>query len=177
MKITRIELFNFGSYAGKNVFDLTSNKAEQRVIVIGGKNGAGKTTLFTAIEIGLYGNYAFGFKTAGRHYLKQVYSLINNQARVDDNETAYVELSFEHIVNSEKQNYCVKRLWSWNDNKVEEQLIVKRNNETLEHDALTNFQNYLIHLIPPDLLKLYFLMVRRLLTIFLVIKLLTSKTL
>lgn len=156
MKITRIELFNFGSYAGKNVFDLTSNKAEQRVIVIGGKNGAGKTTLFTAIEIGLYGNYAFGFKTAGRHYLKQVYSLINNQARVDDNETAYVELSFEHIVNSEKQNYCVKRLWSWNDNKVEEQLIVKRNNETLEHDALTNFQNYLIHLIPPDLLKLYF---------------------
>lgn len=156
MRITKIELFNFGSYAGKNVFDLTSNNPEQRVVVIGGKNGAGKTTLFTAIEIGLYGNFAFGFKTAGRHYLKEIYSLINNQARVDDHANAYVEISFDHVVNSEKQEYCIKRHWSWGDNKVEETLIVKQDNERLEGEALSNFQNYLIHLIPPDLLKLYF---------------------
>lgn len=50
----------------------------------------------------------------------------------------------------------VQRSWSWDDGKVSEALFVERNGVELVEDDLLNFQNYLIHLIPPDLLKLYF---------------------
>ena len=64
MRIKNIELHNFGSYGGHNSFNFESGIPEERVVVIGGKNGAGKTTLFTAIQVCLYGNYAFGFKVS-----------------------------------------------------------------------------------------------------------------
>lgn len=69
MRIKNIELHNFGSYGGHNSFNFESDIPEERVVVIGGKNGTGKTTLFTAIQVCLYGNFAFGFKTAGKRYL------------------------------------------------------------------------------------------------------------
>ncbi|MEI3142573.1 MAG: AAA family ATPase [Oscillospiraceae bacterium] len=71
-----------------------SDSPEERVVVIGGKNGAGKTTLFTAVQVCLYGNFAFGFKTAGKRYLTEIYNLINNQVRIDDNESAFIEIGF-----------------------------------------------------------------------------------
>ena len=55
MKIHRIELCNFGSYAGKCEFDLNTGK-KGNIVLIGGKNGAGKTTLFSGIKLCLYGN-------------------------------------------------------------------------------------------------------------------------
>ena len=84
MRIKNIQLHNFGSYGGHNSFNFEANSPEERVVVIGGKNGAGKTTLFTAVQICLYGNFAFGFKTAGKRYLSEVYNLINNQIRVNE---------------------------------------------------------------------------------------------
>ena len=66
MRIKKIELYNFGSYEGQNELNFEITNPEQRVVVIGGKNGAGKTTLFTALQVCLYGHYAFGYKTAGK---------------------------------------------------------------------------------------------------------------
>ena len=79
MKINNISLFNFGSYKGLNSFDFHNADPNKRVVVIGGKNGAGKTTLFTALQICLYGHYAFGFRSTGRHYLREIYNLVNNK--------------------------------------------------------------------------------------------------
>ena len=55
MKLKTINLYNFGSYEGKNTISFEDSSEEKRVVVIGGKNGAGKTTLFTALQICLYG--------------------------------------------------------------------------------------------------------------------------
>lgn len=156
MKIKQIELFNFGSYEDCSTFDLTSSDADQRIVIIGGKNGAGKTTLFTAIQVGLYGNYAFGYKTVGHHYLKEIYNLINNRARLNNEATAYVKIIFEHIGNREKTEYSLLRQWTWETGAVEETLLVNQNGIELDNDELIRFQNYLVHLIPPDMLKLYF---------------------
>ena len=68
MRIKNIELHNFGSYADHNSFSFESSTPEERVVVIGGKNGAGKTTLFTAVQVCLYGHYAFGYKSASKKY-------------------------------------------------------------------------------------------------------------
>lgn len=156
MRIKNIELHNFGSYGGHNSFNFESDSPEERVVVIGGKNGAGKTTLFTAIQVCLYGNYAFGFKTSGRRYLSEIYNLINNQVRIDENESAFIEISFQQIDDTDLFDYVIHRSWSWPQNDIQESLHVWQNGHQLEENELLNFQNYLIHLIPPDMLKLYF---------------------
>ena len=156
MRIKNIELHNFGSYGGHNSFRFESNLPEERVVVIGGKNGAGKTTLFTAIQVCLYGNFAFGFKTAGKRYLNEIYNLINNQVRIDENGSAFIEIGFQQVDNTDLFNYIIRRSWSWPQNDIQESLSVWQNGRQLEEDELLNFQNYLIHLIPPDMLRLYF---------------------
>ena len=156
MRIKNIELNNFGSYAGQNVFDFESSSQEERVVVIGGKNGAGKTTLFTAVQVCLYGNYAFGFKTAGRKYLNEIYDLINSQARIDAKESAYLEIRFQQVDDTDLLDYVIRRSWTWPQNELQEEFSVWQNGVQLVVEELVNFQNYLIHLIPPDMLKLYF---------------------
>ncbi len=156
MRIKSIKLYNFGSYVGQNLFDFQSDRPEQRVVVIGGKNGAGKTTLFTAVQVCLYGNFAFGYKAAGKLYLREIYDLINNQVRIDDQESAFIEIEFQQIDDTDLYNYVIRRSWSWPQNELEETLTVWQNGNQLDADELLNFQNYLIHLIPPDMLKLYF---------------------
>ena len=152
MRIKSIKLYNFGSYVGQNLFDFQSDHPEQRVVVIGGKNGAGKTTLFTAVQVCLYGNFAFGYKAAGKLYLREIYDLINNQVRIDDQETAFIEIEFQQIDDTDLYNYMIRRSWSWPQNELEETLTVWQNGNQLDADELLNFQNYLIHLIPPDML-------------------------
>lgn len=156
MRIKNIELHNFGSYAGHNSFNFESMSPEERVVVIGGKNGAGKTTLFTAVQVCLYGNYAFGFKTAGKKYLNEIYDLINSQVRIDEKESAYLEIGFQQVDNTDLFEYAIRRSWSWAQNEMQESLSVWQNGQQLQEEELLNFQNYLIHLIPPDMLKLYF---------------------
>lgn len=156
MRIKNIELHNFGSYAGHNSFNFESMVPEERVVVIGGKNGAGKTTLFTAVQVCLYGNYAFGFKTAGKKYLNEIYDLINSQVRIDEKESAYLEIGFQQVDNTDLYDYVIRRSWFWQQNDMQESLSVWQNGQPLQEDELLNFQSYLIHLIPPDMLKLYF---------------------
>lgn len=156
MRIKNIELHNFGSYADHNSFSFESSSPEERVVVIGGKNGAGKTTLFTAVQVCLYGHYAFGFKSASKKYFSEIYNLINSQVRIDEKENAYLEIIFQQVDNTDLFEYVIRRSWTWELNEIRESLAVWKNGQPLEEDELVNFQNYLIHLIPPDMLKLYF---------------------
>lgn len=156
MKLKTINLYNFGSYEGKNSISFEDHNEEKRVVVIGGKNGAGKTTLFTALQICLYGYHSFGFKSASKQYFKEVYNLINNKVRLDELAASFVEVVFEQITDTEKVIFEVKRLWTWLNSDIGEQLIVTRDGTVLEEEELANFQNFLVHLIPPELLKLYF---------------------
>lgn len=156
MRIKQIELNNFGSYEGCSCFDFECDSPEKRVSVIGGKNGAGKTTLFTAIQVCLYGNYAFGFKAAGKRYLNEIYSLINSRVRIDSSKQAHVEISFQQVDDADLFDYTIRRSWTWPNNEIIETLSVLRNGNPLDEDEFLSFQNYLIHLIPPDMLKLYF---------------------
>ena len=132
MKLKTINLYNFGSYEGKNSIAFEDSNEEKRVVVIGGKNGAGKTTLFTALQICLYGYHSFGFKSASKQYFKEVYNLINNKVRLDEFAASYVEVVFEQITDTEKVIFEVKRLWTWLNSDIEEQLIVTRDGSVLD---------------------------------------------
>lgn len=102
-----------------------------------------------------YGHIAFGYKSAGKLYYKELFSLINDNARMDENATAYVEITFvENRIDQDE--YVMTRHWSWNNTNIIESVSVIKNNISFDEEALADFQNYLLHLIPPDLLNLYF---------------------
>ena len=134
MKIERIELNNFGSYEDINSFDVMTHDQSKRIIIIGGKNGAGKTTLFTAIQICLYGHASFGFKTSGKRYLKEIYDLINNQARLDETKSAYVKICFSES-RIDTDHYEVTRFWTWSNSIITEIFSVKQNGVLLDEEA------------------------------------------
>ena len=71
MQITRLELNNFSSYEGVNIFDF-SVEDDKPIILIGGQNGAGKTSIFTVIKIALYGPLAFGYTGHNSYYSKKI---------------------------------------------------------------------------------------------------------
>ena len=156
MKLTKIELNNFGSYYGKNVLSIDVSDEHKQIVLIGGENGAGKTTLFTAIVLCLYGHYSFGYKNSGKLYTQKVFTYINDTAKLDEEESAYVTLDFVDSSNGDLDSYSITRSWAWKKSNVKETIRAQKNGQELEKQSLTDFQNFLLNMIPPSLLKLYF---------------------
>ena len=156
MKLTKIELNNFGSYYGKNVLSIDVYDDNKQIVLIGGENGAGKTTLFTAIVLCLYGHYSFGYKNSGKVYTQKVFTYINDTAKLDEDESASVTLDFVDSSNGDLDSYSITRSWTWKKSNVKESITAQKNGQILEKQSLIDFQNFLINMIPPSLLKLYF---------------------
>ena len=156
MKLTKIELNNFGSYYGKNVLSIDVSDDNKQIVLIGGENGAGKTTLFTAIVLCLYGHYSFGYKNSGKIYTQKVFTYINDTAKLDEDESAFVTLDFVDSSNGDLDSYSITRSWTWKKSNVKESITAQKNGQILEKQSLIDFQNFLINMIPPSLLKLYF---------------------
>ena len=156
MKLTKIELNNFGSYYGKNALSIDVSDDLKQIVLIGGENGAGKTTLFTAIVLCLYGHYSFGYKNSGKVYTQKVFTYINDTAKLDEDESAYVTLDFVDSSNGDLDFYSITRSWTWKKSNVKESIVAQKNGQVLEKQSLADFQNFLLNMIPPSLLKLYF---------------------
>ena len=156
MILQKIELNNFGSYKNYNVFKLDTTDSSKKIVIIGGKNGAGKTTLFLAIELALYGHYCLGYKNSGKRYIKKIMTYINDQAKIDENENAYVAIEFTDSSNGDLDQYRIVRSWSWKKGEPKEDFQVVKNGHHLADQDLADFQTFLLHLIPPALLKLCF---------------------
>lgn len=88
-----IEMFNFGRYAGKHIFNTTVTQ-DRNVIMVRASNDRGKTTLFKAIKYALYGEQGI-----------QASSWINFQAAAISDGEMYVEIRFEH----DGRTYRLKR--------------------------------------------------------------------
>ena len=156
MRLTKIELNNFGSYYGKNSLSIDISDDQKQIVLIGGENGAGKTTLFTAIILCLYGHYSFGYKNSGKVYTQKVFTYINDTAKLDEDESAYVTLDFVDSSNGDLDSYSITRSWIWKKSNVKESIVAQKNGQVLEKQSLADFQNFLLNMIPPSLLKLYF---------------------
>lgn len=83
MLFKRIEMYNFGRYAGKNTFDTTVTRG-RNVILVRAPNDRGKTTLFKAIKFALYGDRD-----------TPASSWINFQAAAKGDGKMYVEIVFD----------------------------------------------------------------------------------
>lgn len=82
MRILKLEMSAFETYAGKTVLDFSELNG---LFLITGKTGAGKTTIFDAVTFALYG--AVSGDDRGESALRSNFA--------DDGTETYVELTFE----------------------------------------------------------------------------------
>lgn len=155
MKINRIELFNFSSFEGKNVFDFSASGKGKNIILIGGKNGAGKTSLFTAIKLALYGPLSYGYQGVNPYYINKIKELINFKAFQQKRVKSYVKLDIEVKLERELRSYTITRFWNYLDQKLNEIYTVTENGNSLSEQKLSYFQNYLQGMIPPELFEFF----------------------
>ena len=155
MKINKVHLYNFSSYAGDNTIDLhTSGK--KNVVLIGGNNGAGKTSLFMAIKLALYGPQCFKYQDKNHHYFARIRELINHDAFLSDKVKSFVELNLYIPTEREHSHYTVHREWTVVDKHIEETFCVYQAEKLLDSKDVDFFQNYLYTIIPPNLFDFFF---------------------
>jgi len=162
MLLTKITLKDFGVYRGENEFDFTVEE-DKPIILIGGTNGAGKTTLFDSVMLCLYGMTAFGKKitrTSYEKYLKQRIHRYLGTPVTADHASIIVQFKFFH--NNEIAEYQVERSWRNDDNKIIEELsIKKRTKDNSQFKPVDNieksyWQSFIEDLIPKGIARLFF---------------------
>ena len=149
MRIRRVVLENVGLYAGRNVFEFTSEKP---VILIGGMNGCGKTTFLESVMLALYGENSSAFrKSRFRSYSKYLESLIHAGEK---SLTSAVHLEFE-IAEQNHTVYSVRREWSFHTGKMVESVRVWENGQ--QNDFLAkNWTMFVESMLPCALAEFYF---------------------
>ncbi|MBX9955705.1 DNA sulfur modification protein DndD [Peribacillus simplex] len=153
MKINEIQLTNIGAYRGSNTFDFRTEN-DKNVILIGGENGAGKTTLLNAIKLGLFGAYAFGFKTESADYYKRVKNILNNEAKKINENNFRIKLEFTLIDGYEKTDYILYRYWNIKNESLKETFEIIANGKHLTTYDKELFHAKLKEVMPPQLLDL-----------------------
>ena len=153
MKINEIQLVNIGPYRGNNTFDFRTDTTNN-VILVGGENGAGKTTLLNAIKLGLFGPYAFGFKTENNDYYKRVQNMLNTEAKRVNENNFRIKLDFTFVEDYEKTDYTLYRVWTFNNNSVKESFDIISNGKHFTSYEREIFHSKLKEIMPPQLLDL-----------------------
>ncbi len=156
MKITNISIENLGPYVGENVLNFDISDSSRNVFLIGGKNGAGKTTLFNSIKIGLYGCRAYGYESENPRYLETISNLINSKAKLERSGVARIIISVLMEDGKDDFRYRFERTWKLSTKQLREDLRIYRNDVLLNETEKSDFQSYLMQLIPPDMFRFYF---------------------
>ena len=155
MKIKKIILYNIGPYIDRNIFDLSSDE-NRNIVLIGGKNGAGKTTFFKSIKTCLYGCRVWGFEAPGKEYYSIIENLLNSKLQYDVSARGYVELELEFNDGKQIDVYRLHREWEKKKKGVDEVFLIYKDDDLLDAESQSNFINYLLSIIPPDMFNFYF---------------------
>lgn len=136
MKLKSLTLKNIGAYKDQT-FDFSGEQSTQNVTLIGGKNGAGKTTFLSAMKLGLFGTLAYDMKTPSTAYFNRIKHLMNH----DELEKLKglkvtrphfkIDLTFEQIESSVRQEYRFVREWSFSETGGKEFFNIYENNASL----------------------------------------------
>ena len=152
MKINKIVLRNIGPYRDENnMFDVSVNQSNN-IILIGGKNGAGKTTLLNSIKIGLFGPYAFGFKTASNMYYNSLIQIFNYIEAKKKTSCYSIDIEFSIVENYIENIYHFNRSWKKVKDDISENLIIRKNDIILNEEESEIIQSKLREIIPPSVI-------------------------
>ena len=148
MLITRLELLNFGIYAGTNIFEFSCTKP---IVLIGGLNGRGKTTFLDAVLLALYGPNSFAYKESRQStYASYLKSYVNVS---DGFGKAELRLEFK-LEKDTEERYLVCREWSAGHH-ANEKVTVFKDGEF--DDFLTkNWAMFIENVLPSGLSSFFF---------------------
>lgn len=155
MILRRIELHNFGLYAGLQTLELESTR-EQPVVLFGGKNGAGKTTLLEAVRLALYGRRALGYRVGQAEYDDYLRGRVHVGIDGEVTESSAIALEFDYAEAGVVHHYRVDRSWSVKGAKVTETISLDKDGASLEAVPREEWSNFLQELIPPGVSQLFF---------------------
>ncbi|WP_461615239.1 DNA sulfur modification protein DndD [Clostridium sp. Marseille-QA1073] len=155
MIINSITLKNFRSYEDEITFSFspTDNK---NIILIGGENGAGKSTLFEAIKLCIYGPTTYGYLGQNHNYLTKIKNNINDNAFKNKEIECSLELNLSFKEGTEIKEYCLKRSWTYSNQKLNEKFKVYLHDKELSDEDKVHFDKYLKSVIPPSLFDFFF---------------------
>ena len=149
MLIKRLEMHNFGVYAGDNQFVFEGDKP---IVLIGGMNGRGKTTFLEAVLIALYGSNSFAYtESKYKSYAQYLRSFVNKSA---EDKCCSVVLEFE-IFNGDVERYVIKREWDTLTKKTEERIKVYKDG-TLNEFLTNNWSLFVENILPSALSSFFF---------------------
>ena len=148
MRIKRLELYNFGVYAGKNTFEFGGEKP---IVLIGGMNGRGKTTLLEAVLLSLYGSNSVAYLESNQKSYSQYLRAFVNRSAEDDR--CSVEMEFE-LNNNENETYVVKREWDAFIKRKKDEITVFK--DGIYNEFLTNNWPMFVESILPSALSSFF---------------------
>jgi len=148
MIIKRLQLHNFGVYAGDNQFVF---EGDRPIVLIGGMNGRGKTTFLEAVLIALYGSNSFAYtESKYKSYAQYLRSFVNKSA---EDKCCSVELEFE-IFDRDVERYVIQRVWDTLKKKTEERIKVYK--DGILNGFLTNNWSLFVENILPSALSSFF---------------------
>ena len=149
MIIKELTLFNFGVYAGPNVF---SFRGQKPIVLIGGMNGRGKTTFLDAVLLALYGSNSFAYtESAYKSYGQYLRSFVNQ-----NDGTLKTHVTLEFCVGSrDDETYRIRRSWSGEKKRVSENIQVWKNNQPDEF-LTENWSLFIESLMPSGLSSFFF---------------------
>ena len=156
MKIKRIQIKNIGPYISENTFQFDVSDLTKRLALIGGKNGAGKTTLFNAIKICLYGCIAYGFESNNAKYYAEIEKIINTNEKLKKIGDAEVIIDLLFDDGKDDYTYTFARSWKVVGSKISESFTVYKNGIPLSSAERSDFESYLLQMLPPNLFRFYF---------------------
>lgn len=154
MKLTRVTITNYGPYKGRNQFNLQTNE-DQPIVLLGGMNGAGKTSFFTAVQLCLHGQSAFGSRTSRNEYETHLQDYLHESNGSQATE-ASITVEFEYGNFGSTDYYTVTRKWRDRRKSVVEDLTIKRNGSQLTDLEEDQWEDFLKELIPPGMSELFF---------------------
>ncbi|WP_411334429.1 DNA sulfur modification protein DndD [Metabacillus indicus] len=153
MYLKQIQITNIGPYRGLHSIELDTT-ANNNTILIGGENGAGKTTFLNSIKLGLFGSFAYGYKTENKEYFKKVESMLNHSARFKEENNFRLRLDFEITDDLSRKSYSLYRSWKIKNSVIKEQVEIIQNGKHMNDYEKDIFQSKLREIMPPHLLDL-----------------------
>ncbi|WP_306058583.1 DNA sulfur modification protein DndD [Natronococcus wangiae] len=154
MKLTRVTITDYGPYGGENPFNLQTTD-DQPIVLFGGKNGTGKTSFFTAVQLCLHGQSAFGSRTSRSEYEDHLRDYLHESNGHQATE-ATITVEFEYGSFGSTDHYTVTRNWRDRGKSIVEDLTIKRNGSQLSDLEKDQWEDFLKELIPPGMSELFF---------------------
>lgn len=147
MRITRVEMRNFGAFSGQNRLDF---RGDGPVVLIGGMNGRGKTTFLEAILAALYGAGSVAFEESKYSSFGQYLKAKTNMA--DGTGLGAVSVAF---ILEDGSKVRVERTWDAKKTNVHSDVTVSTPSGVDEF-LTANWSSYIEEIVPRALSGFFF---------------------